>query len=55
MPRKRRLELREIKIKVDGPITHSVYPDNKLHFSPYTLFNFVPRNLFEQFKRISNI
>uniref|UniRef100_A0A673X2F8 Phospholipid-transporting ATPase n=1 Tax=Salmo trutta TaxID=8032 RepID=A0A673X2F8_SALTR len=30
------------------------YPDNRIVSSKYTLWNFIPKNLFEQFRRIAN-
>ncbi|XP_070298469.1 phospholipid-transporting ATPase IH, partial [Salvelinus sp. IW2-2015] len=30
------------------------YPDNRIISSKYTFWNFVPKNLFEQFRRIAN-
>ncbi|TNN27116.1 putative phospholipid-transporting ATPase IH [Liparis tanakae] len=30
------------------------YPDNRIVSSKYTSWNFVPKNLFEQFRRIAN-
>ncbi|XP_023854369.1 phospholipid-transporting ATPase IH [Salvelinus sp. IW2-2015] len=30
------------------------YPDNRIVSSKYTVWNFIPKNLFEQFRRIAN-
>ncbi len=30
------------------------FPDNEVTSSKYTLWNFLPKNLFEQFRRIAN-
>ncbi|KAK9401776.1 putative phospholipid-transporting ATPase IH [Crotalus adamanteus] len=30
------------------------YPDNRIVSSKYTFWNFIPKNLFEQFRRIAN-
>uniref|UniRef100_A0A3B1II01 P-type ATPase N-terminal domain-containing protein n=1 Tax=Astyanax mexicanus TaxID=7994 RepID=A0A3B1II01_ASTMX len=30
------------------------YPDNRIISSKYTFWNFIPKNLFEQFRRIAN-
>jgi phospholipid-translocating P-type ATPase (flippase) len=55
MARKINSELREIEIKGSEYITESIFPGNKLQLSRYTLLSFFPKNLFEQFQRISNI
>ena len=31
-----------------------VFPDNEIKSSKYTVWNFVPKNLFEQFRRVAN-
>ena len=31
-----------------------VFPDNEIKSSKYTVWNFVPKNLFEQFRRVSS-
>uniref|UniRef100_UPI00358E0955 phospholipid-transporting ATPase IF-like isoform X2 n=1 Tax=Myxine glutinosa TaxID=7769 RepID=UPI00358E0955 len=36
------------------PIILKHYPDNTITSSKYTVFNFIPKNLFEQFRRIAN-
>lgn len=36
-------------------ISNPIYPDNRVISSKYTLWNFIPKNLFEQFQRIANI
>ncbi|XP_072111314.1 phospholipid-transporting ATPase IF isoform X1 [Mobula birostris] len=33
---------------------HQKFPDNKIISSKYTIWNFIPKNLFEQFRRIAN-
>ncbi|XP_031559260.1 probable phospholipid-transporting ATPase IF [Actinia tenebrosa] len=38
----------------DIEIKQKHYADNKIITSKYTLWNFVPKNLFEQFRRIAN-
>lgn len=47
--------LREIRIHSDAPITRSLYASNTLRLSRYSFVSYLPRSLFEQFKRISNI
>ncbi|GLG92822.1 ATP8B4 protein [Gryllus bimaculatus] len=34
--------------------TNAGFPDNRVITSKYTLWNFLPKNLFEQFRRIAN-
>ncbi|XP_062573567.1 phospholipid-transporting ATPase IF-like [Saccostrea cucullata] len=34
--------------------THQHYPNNRVVSSKYTVWNFIPKNLFEQFRRIAN-
>ncbi|KAK9729690.1 hypothetical protein K7432_000095, partial [Basidiobolus ranarum] len=31
------------------------YPSNRIRTSKYTIFNFLPKNLFEQFRRVANM
>ncbi|XP_048398041.1 phospholipid-transporting ATPase IF isoform X1 [Stegostoma tigrinum] len=33
---------------------HQKFPDNRMISSKYTIWNFIPKNLFEQFRRIAN-
>ncbi|XP_072897346.1 phospholipid-transporting ATPase IF isoform X2 [Hemitrygon akajei] len=33
---------------------HQKFPDNRIISSKYTIWNFIPKNLFEQFRRIAN-
>ncbi|XP_048448162.1 phospholipid-transporting ATPase IF-like, partial [Rhincodon typus] len=33
---------------------HQKFPDNRMISSKYTVWNFIPKNLFEQFRRIAN-
>jgi phospholipid-translocating P-type ATPase (flippase) len=47
--------LREIKIQGSEYETISVYPDNTLTLSRYTWLSILPKNLFEQFQRPSNV
>lgn len=35
-------------------IPDQIYPDNRVISSKYTVWNFIPKNLFEQFQRIAN-
>jgi phospholipid-transporting ATPase len=55
MARLKNLELREIIINETYSSANSLYAGNKLQFSRYTLATFLPKNLFEQFQRVSNI
>ena len=34
---------------------HQKYPNNEVISSKYTAWNFLPKNLFEQFRRIANV
>ncbi|XP_061437927.1 phospholipid-transporting ATPase IH-like [Lethenteron reissneri] len=38
-----------------GPYVQHSYRDNTITSSKYTLWNFIPKNLFEQFRRIANL
>ncbi|OMJ73757.1 hypothetical protein SteCoe_27502 [Stentor coeruleus] len=55
MAKKRKIELREVKVKGTEGIFDSIYPGNKLKLSRYSILTLVPKNLFEQFHRTSNI
>jgi phospholipid-transporting ATPase len=55
MAKKRKSDLREIKVKGQEKIIDSIYAGNKLNLSRYTFFTLIPKNLFEQFQRSSNI
>ena len=55
MSRKNSLEQREVKIQGNEGISDSVYPGNKFHLSRYTFFTLIPKSLFEQFHRTSNL
>ena len=46
---------REINISGSENLLNSIYPRNNLNFSRYNWFTFIPKNLFEQFQRSSNI
>jgi phospholipid-translocating P-type ATPase (flippase) len=48
-------DLREIKVKGSEPVGTSIYSGNLLKLSRYTWFTIIPKNLFEQFQRTSNI
>ncbi|XP_055501366.1 phospholipid-transporting ATPase IF-like [Leucoraja erinacea] len=37
-----------------SPFVRQKFPDNRIISSKYTLWNFIPKNLFEQFRRIAN-
>ncbi|XP_078420082.1 putative phospholipid-transporting ATPase IF isoform X2 [Cetorhinus maximus] len=37
-----------------GNFVHQKFPDNRMISSKYTIWNFIPKNLFEQFRRIAN-
>ncbi|OMJ78300.1 hypothetical protein SteCoe_21934 [Stentor coeruleus] len=55
MAKKQKIELREVKVKGTEGIYESLYPGNKLKLSRYSILSLVPKNLFEQFQRTSNI
>ncbi|XP_043667422.1 phospholipid-transporting ATPase IF-like isoform X2 [Vespula pensylvanica] len=45
---------RIIKISPDNVPSKSQFPRNRIVSHKYTLWNFIPKNLFEQFRRIAN-
>jgi hypothetical protein len=45
--------LRRIGLKGKRP--RGVFPSNELVTSKYTLISFLPKNLYEQFKRVANM
>ncbi|XP_046820654.1 phospholipid-transporting ATPase IF-like isoform X3 [Vespa crabro] len=47
-------EHRIIRISPDNVPSNSQYPRNHIVSHKYTLWNFIPKNLFEQFRRIAN-
>ncbi|XP_035734472.1 probable phospholipid-transporting ATPase IF isoform X2 [Vespa mandarinia] len=47
-------EHRIIRISPDNVPSKSQYPRNQIVSHKYTLWNFIPKNLFEQFRRIAN-
>ena len=47
--------MREITIENGKSSTEASYPDNYVTTSRYTLWNLLPKNLYEQFQRIANI
>lgn len=48
-------QLREIRIQGNEYETTSVYPDNTLKLSKYSKLTLLPKNLYEQFQRPSNL
>ncbi len=40
-----------------GPNDHprDMFRDNRIRTSKYTFLNFIPKNLFEQFKKMANV
>ncbi|XP_046588400.1 phospholipid-transporting ATPase IF isoform X1 [Neodiprion lecontei] len=47
-------EHRTIFIKPDNDPKETEYPVNRIATNKYTLWNFLPKNLFEQFRRVAN-
>ncbi|XP_066584351.1 phospholipid-transporting ATPase IF-like isoform X2 [Prorops nasuta] len=47
-------EHRIIKVNTDNDVQHKFFPNNRVISSKYTIWNFIPKNLFEQFRRIAN-
>ncbi|XP_076284102.1 phospholipid-transporting ATPase IF [Lasioglossum baleicum] len=45
---------RNITISPDNEPSRTVFPKNHIVSNKYTIWNFVPKNLFEQFRRIAN-
>nr|XP_033338389.1 probable phospholipid-transporting ATPase IF [Megalopta genalis]XP_033338398.1 probable phospholipid-transporting ATPase IF [Megalopta genalis] len=45
---------RIIKISANNEPSETVYPKNRIVSNKYTIWNFLPKNLFEQFRRIAN-
>ena len=55
MSKHRNVIMREIAVNGNQEILQSIYPSNELQLSRYSWLSIVPRNLFEQFQRISNL
>ena len=55
MARVKSEQLREIRVQGSECESISVYPDNILKLSRYTWLSLLPKNLFEQFQRPSNV
>ncbi|XP_043284852.1 phospholipid-transporting ATPase IF [Venturia canescens] len=47
-------EHRIIDVKPDNVPEESIFPRNRITSHKYTFWNFIPKNLFEQFRRIAN-
>ncbi|XP_034184560.1 phospholipid-transporting ATPase IF isoform X1 [Osmia lignaria lignaria] len=45
---------RVITISPSNDPSNTVFPNNRIVSKKYTLWNFIPKNLFEQFRRIAN-
>ncbi|XP_078052193.1 phospholipid-transporting ATPase IF, partial [Augochlora pura] len=45
---------RIINIEANNEPTETIYPKNRILSNKYTIWNFLPKNLFEQFRRIAN-
>lgn len=48
------LDMRTIKVARDAPLAVDPFCDNAVVNSKYTLLSFVPKALFEQFRRVAN-
>ena len=48
-------EYRLIRLDRGRVETGNVYPNNYISTGKYTWYNFLPKNLFEQFHRVANI
>ncbi|XP_015439518.1 PREDICTED: probable phospholipid-transporting ATPase IF [Dufourea novaeangliae] len=46
---------RTISISPSNESARTVFPKNRIVSKKYTIWNFIPKNLFEQFRRIANI
>ncbi|OMJ88945.1 hypothetical protein SteCoe_9054 [Stentor coeruleus] len=55
MESKKKAILRDITLRGNIDVTTSIYPGNQLILSRWSWWTFIPRNLFEQFQRVSNI
>ncbi|XP_008214118.1 probable phospholipid-transporting ATPase IF isoform X1 [Nasonia vitripennis] len=47
-------EYRVIELEPNNDSSNSPFPRNRITSSKYTVWNFVPKNLFEQFRRVGN-
>ncbi|XP_011501705.1 PREDICTED: probable phospholipid-transporting ATPase IF [Ceratosolen solmsi marchali] len=47
-------ECRVVEIERNNEASRSPFPRNRITSTKYTLWNFIPKNLFEQFRRIGN-
>ncbi|XP_076762998.1 phospholipid-transporting ATPase IF [Xylocopa sonorina] len=45
---------RVINISPSNDPCETIFPDNRITSKKYTMWNFIPKNLFEQFRRIAN-
>lgn len=42
-----------VNVELQDDDNHIRFPDNAVHTAKYNVFNFIPRNLFEQFRKVS--